>query len=88
MADNSSIQTAIQDLKAQSAAGGGGAPVTTDGKPPVMSQALSWINRGIHEKDVMAMEVTGHKTYGVQFHPESIETHVGMDIIRNFLKLC
>lgn len=37
---------------------------------------------------VMAMEVQGHKSYGVQFHPESIETHVGMDIIRNFLKIC
>ncbi len=39
-------------------------------------------------KYVMAMEVLKHKTFGVQFHPESIETHVGMDIIRNFLKLC
>jgi anthranilate synthase component 2 len=39
-------------------------------------------------KYVMAMEVHKQKTFGVQFHPESIETHVGMDIIRNFLKLC
>lgn len=54
MADNSSIQTAVQDLKAQGAAGGSGAPVTADGSAPGMSQALSWINRGIHEKDVMA----------------------------------
>lgn len=52
MADSSSIQTAVQDLKAQSAAGGG-APVTADGKAPVMSQALDFINRGIHEKDVI-----------------------------------
>ncbi len=37
---------------------------------------------------VMAVEATPHKTFGVQFHPESIETHVGIDIIRNFLKLC
>lgn len=39
-------------------------------------------------KYVMAIEVLKHKTFGVQFHPESIETHVGMDLIRNFLKLC
>lgn len=39
-------------------------------------------------KYVMAMEVQRHKTFGVQFHPESIETHVGMDMVRNFLKLC
>lgn len=52
MADNSSIQTAVQDLKAQSAAGGS-APVTADGKAPVMSQALDFINRGIHEKEVV-----------------------------------
>ncbi len=52
MADNSSIQTAVQDLKAQSAAGGT-APVTADGKAPVMSQALDFINRGIHEKEVV-----------------------------------
>ena len=62
MADNSSISTAVQDLKAQSAAGGGGL-VTADGPPrdtpagakaPMMSQALDFINRGIHEKDVMS----------------------------------
>lgn len=39
-------------------------------------------------KYVMAMEVHKQKTFGVQFHPESIETHVGMDIVRNFIKLC
>ncbi|OGH58307.1 MAG: aminodeoxychorismate/anthranilate synthase component II [Candidatus Lindowbacteria bacterium RIFCSPLOWO2_12_FULL_62_27] len=39
-------------------------------------------------KYVMALEVSKHRTFGVQFHPESIETHVGLDIVRNFLKLC
>ena len=39
-------------------------------------------------KYVMAIEVARQKTFGVQFHPESIETHVGMEIVRNFLKVC
>ncbi len=45
----------------------------------------SWTADG---KYVMSVEVDRQKTFGVQFHPESIETHVGMDIVRNFLKLC
>ncbi len=62
MADSSSISTAVQDLKTQSAAGGGGL-VTADGKAPVMSQALDFINRGIHEKEVMSKAETLHIPY-------------------------
>ena len=57
-------------------------------KHTTISRPLRVTAKTADGKYVMAMEVTGHKTYGVQFHPESIETHVGMDIIRNFLKLC
>lgn len=57
-------------------------------RPRVSAGPLVVTAKTLDGKYVMAMEVRGHKTYGVQFHPESIETHVGMDIIRNFLKIC
>lgn len=36
---------------------------------------------------IMAIENTERKLYGVQFHPESIMTPNGMEILENFLKL-
>jgi hypothetical protein len=36
---------------------------------------------------VMAFEHRRHRTFGVQFHPESILTQMGHDLLRNFLKL-
>lgn len=36
---------------------------------------------------VMALEHQQHATYGVQFHPESILTQMGHNLIRNFLQL-
>ncbi|MCA0432208.1 MAG: aminodeoxychorismate/anthranilate synthase component II [Proteobacteria bacterium] len=55
----------------------------------------------VHEKDVSPLLVTArsddgevmglrhkdHPTYGVQFHPESILTEHGYDMLRNFLKV-
>lgn len=37
--------------------------------------------------EIMAIELKGYKVYGVQFHPESILTEYGFDIIRNFINL-
>ena len=37
--------------------------------------------------EVMAVEHKEYSVYGVQFHPESIMTPQGMDILRNFLKI-
>jgi anthranilate synthase/aminodeoxychorismate synthase-like glutamine amidotransferase len=37
---------------------------------------------------VMGLRVTGAETWGVQFHPESILTRAGRDLLRNFLDLC
>ena len=37
--------------------------------------------------DIMAVNVYGTDTYGIQFHPESIMTPAGGRIIRNFLNL-
>ncbi len=36
---------------------------------------------------IMAVEHKQHKIFGVQFHPESIASEYGHDILRNFLKL-
>lgn len=35
---------------------------------------------------IMAIEHKTHKTYGLQFHPESIASQYGHDILRNFLQ--
>lgn len=37
-------------------------------------------------KEIMAMEHREHPVYGVQFHPESIMTPEGKEMLRNFLK--
>ncbi len=39
------------------------------------------------EGEVMGLRHRQHQVEGVQFHPESILTQVGKDLLRNFLKL-
>jgi len=40
------------------------------------------------ENIVMGIRVSGHPVEGVQFHPESILTPDGMQIIKNFVEIC
>lgn len=40
------------------------------------------------QEEVMAVEDSGRKVYGVQFHPESIMTKGGAKILENFARIC
>lgn len=39
------------------------------------------------DDEIMALEIVGEQIYGVQFHPESIMSEHGHEMIDNFLKL-
>jgi anthranilate synthase/aminodeoxychorismate synthase-like glutamine amidotransferase len=48
---------------------------------PDCLEVTAWTDKGI----VMGLRHRRHPIEGVQFHPESIMTEVGKDILRNFL---
>jgi len=50
---------------------------------PSVLEVTAWTEDGI----VMGVRHRQHKLEGVQFHPESILTGAGKDLLRNFLKL-
>ena len=56
--------------------------VARDGLPDDL-QVIAWTP----ENEIMALRHREHETWGVQFHPESILTLQGKDILRNFLRL-
>lgn len=51
---------------------------------PVELEITAWSGSG----DIMALRHRRHPVWGVQFHPESILTEGGYDLLSNFLGLC
>jgi len=56
--------------------------VAREGLPEAL-QVVAWTP----ENEIMALRHRDHETWGVQFHPESILTIPGKDLLRNFLRL-
>ncbi len=47
----------------------------------------AWSEDPAGEREIMAVEHRSQPLFGLQFHPESFLTHVGIDILRNFLAI-
>jgi anthranilate synthase/aminodeoxychorismate synthase-like glutamine amidotransferase len=56
--------------------------VAREGLPEAL-QVVAWTP----ENEIMAIRHRDHETWGVQFHPESILTPQGKEILRNFLRV-
>ena len=54
-------------------------------RPESMPDVLE-VSATTKEGEIMAVRHKQHRVEGVQFHPESILTKVGKDILRNFLR--
>ena len=51
---------------------------------PAILELVAWTPEG----EVMGLKHRDHETWGVQFHPESVLTKPGLQLIGNFLTLC
>ncbi|WP_298771617.1 aminodeoxychorismate/anthranilate synthase component II [uncultured Shewanella sp.] len=47
----------------------------------------AWFDDPLHGREIMAMRHQTLPLYGVQFHPESILTEQGLDLLQNFLNV-
>ena len=50
-------------------------------------EAVAWTDEPGYETEIQAVRHREHPVWGVQFHPESIASEAGMDLLRNFLEL-
>ncbi|MCA9029377.1 MAG: aminodeoxychorismate/anthranilate synthase component II [Planctomycetaceae bacterium] len=48
----------------------------------------AWTRDSDHPAELMALQHRDYPIHGVQFHPESFLSHVGTDLLKNFLGLC
>ena len=51
---------------------------------PASLEVVAWTPEG----EIMGLKHQEHETWGVQFHPESVLTSRGLDLMANFLTLC
>jgi anthranilate synthase component 2 len=54
---------------------------------PDALQVVAWTDEPGHETEIQAVRHREHPVWGVQFHPESIASEHGMELLRNFLSL-
>jgi anthranilate synthase component II len=50
-------------------------------------EAIAWTDEPGWEDEIQAVRHREHPVWGVQFHPESIASEHGMDILRNFMEI-
>jgi anthranilate synthase component 2 len=55
---------------------------------PDALEAVAWSDGGDEDPELMALRHRTLSIHGVQFHPESVGTDVGMEILRTFVGLC
>ncbi|HDS16481.1 MAG TPA: aminodeoxychorismate/anthranilate synthase component II [Proteobacteria bacterium] len=55
--------------------------------PETLPTCLEVTARALDDQEIMAVRHRQLPIWGIQFHPESILTQVGMDILKNFLAL-
>ena len=54
---------------------------------PAELEVVAWTDEPGWEHEVQAVRHRTHPVWGVQFHPESIASEYGMEILRNFLEI-
>jgi anthranilate synthase component 2 len=57
------------------------------GAMPDALEAVAWTDEPGFGDEIQAVRHREHAVWGVQFHPESIASEAGKDILRNFLEL-
>jgi anthranilate synthase component 2 len=53
---------------------------------PEELEAVAWTDEAGWEDEIQAVRHRRHPVWGVQFHPESIASEAGKDLLRNFLE--
>lgn len=52
---------------------------------PACLQCDAWSTTSEGEREIMGISHVSHPTWGVQFHPESLQTEYGYDVLNQFL---